>query len=122
MNKSILIGRLTRDPEVRETITKYTLAVDRRDKDKTTDFIDCVAFGKAAEFAQKFLKKGTKIAVIGRIQTGSYEAKDGRKVKTFDIVVESQEFVESKASQTENQTESKNDFVIPEDLSDLPFK
>lgn len=122
MNKSILIGRLTRDPEVRETITKYTLAVDRRDKDKTTDFIDCVAFGKAAEFAQKFLKKGTKIAVVGRIQTGSYEAKDGRKVKTFDIVVESHEFVESKASQTENQTESKNDFVIPGDLSDLPFK
>lgn len=114
MNKSILIGRLTRDPEVRDTVTKYTLAVDRRDKDKTTDFIDCVCFGKAADFAKTYLKKGTKIAVVGRIQTGSYETKDGRKVKTFDVVIENQEFVESK-------TTIQNDgFMIPEN-PELPF-
>ena len=115
MNKSILIGRLTRDPEVRDTVTKYTLAVDRRDKDKTTDFIDCVCFGKAADFAKTYLKKGTKIAVVGRIQTGSYETKDGRKVKTFDIVIENQEFVESKA------TIQNDGFVIPDNDPDLPF-
>lgn len=115
MNKSIIIGRLTRDPEARDTVTKYTLAVDRRDKDKTTDFIDCVCFGKSADFAKTYLKKGTKIAVVGRIQTGSYETKDGRKVKTFDIVVENQEFVESKA------TIQNDGFVIPDNDPDLPF-
>ena len=114
MNKSILIGRLTRDPDARENFTRYTLAVDRRDKDRTTDFIDCVCFGKASDFAKAYLHKGTKIAVVGRIQTGSYETKDGRKVKTFDIVVENQEFVESKSSQDDG-------FHIQDNPEGLPF-
>lgn len=106
MNKVILIGRLTRDPDVRYTdggtsIAKYSLAVDRRFKrpgEADADFINCVAFGKAAEFAEKYLKQGTKIAITGRIQTGSYTNKDGIKVYTTDVVVEEQEFAESKSS------------------------
>lgn len=109
MNKVILIGRLTRDPEIRYSqgensrpIANYTLAVDRRkpnaDGQKEADFIRCVAFDRQAEFAEKFLKQGTKILVVGRIQTGSYTNKDGQKVSTTDIVVEEHEFVESKAS------------------------
>ncbi len=108
MNKVILMGRLTRDPEVRysqgETplaIARYTLAVDRRGgrnngEDQSADFIGCVAFGRAGEFAERYLRKGTKIAVTGRIQTGSYTNKDGVKVYTTDVVVEDHEFVESK--------------------------
>lgn len=107
MNKAILMGRLTRDPEVRYSqgenataIARYTLAVDRRFKrdgsDQTADFIGCVAFGRAAEFAEKYLHQGIKIAITGRIQTGSYTNKDGQKVYTTDIVVEEQEFAESK--------------------------
>ena len=107
MNKVILMGRLTRDPEVRYSqgdqataIARYTLAVDRRfrrDGDQqSADFIGCVAFGRAAEFAEKYFRKGTKIAVTGRIQTGSYTNKDGQKVYTTDVVVEEQEFAESK--------------------------
>lgn len=113
MNKVILIGRLTKDPEVRYTqgdkpmaIARYTLAVDRRfkrDGDDSADFIPCVAFGKGGEFAEKYLRKGTKIAVCGRIQTGSYTNKDGNKVYTTDVVVEEQEFAESKASQGSQQ-------------------
>ena len=109
MNKVILVGRLTRDPDIRyssgETqtaVARYTLAVDRRFKrqgdDQTADFIGCVAFGRAGEFAEKYLHKGTKIAVTGRIQTGSYTNKDGVKVYTTDVVVEDQEFAESKNS------------------------
>ena len=109
MNKVILMGRLTRDPEVRYSqgenamaIARYTLAVDRRfnrnNYDQTADFIGCVAFGRAGEFAEKYLHKGTKIAVTGRIQTGSYTNKDGVKVYTTDVVVEDQEFAESKNS------------------------
>lgn len=108
MNKVILMGRLTRDPEVRysqgETstaIARYTLAVDRRFKregdQQTADFIGCVAFGRAGEFAEKYFRKGTKVLVTGRIQTGSYE-RDGQKVYTTDVVVEEQEFAESKAA------------------------
>ena len=104
MNKAILMGRLTRDPEVRYTqgenqmaIARYTLAVDRRfnrnGDDNTADFISCVAFGKAGEFAERYFRKGTKIAVTGRIQTGSYTNKDGVKVYTTDVVVEEQEMV-----------------------------
>lgn len=111
MNKVILMGRLTRDPEVRYSqgdnnlaIARYTLAVDRRfqkNSDQTADFISCVAFGKSAEFAEKYLKQGIKIAVTGRIQTGSYTNKDGVKVYTTEVVVEDQEFAESKnASQS----------------------
>lgn len=108
MNKVVLMGRLTRDPDVRYTqgensmaIARYTLAVDRRrSKDnqqgRQADFISCVAFGKAAEFAEKYLRKGTKIAISGRIQTGSYENKDGQKVYTTDVVIEETEFAESK--------------------------
>lgn len=109
MNKVILMGRLTREPEVRYSqgenataIARYTLAVDRRFKrdgsDQTADFIGCVAFGRSAEFAEKYLHQGTKIAITGRIQTGSYTNKDGQKVYTTDIVVEEQEFAESKNS------------------------
>lgn len=103
------MGRLTRDPEVRYSqgdspmaIARYTLAVDRRfnrnGDDASADFIGCVAFGKSGEFAEKYLRKGTKIAVTGRIQTGSYTNKDGVKVYTTDVVVEDQEFAESKSS------------------------
>ena len=108
MNKVILMGRLTRDPEVRYSqgenataVARYSLAVDRRfrrDNEPTADFINCVAFGRAAEFAERYLRQGTKIAITGRIQTGSYTNKDGVKVYTTDIVVEEQEFAESKAA------------------------
>ncbi len=113
MNKVILMGRLTRDPEVRYSqgeqataIARYTLAVDRRFKrdgdQQSADFIQCVAFGRAGEFAEKYLRKGTKIAVTGRIQTGSYTNKDGQKVYTTDVVVEEQEFAESKNAGGDN--------------------
>lgn len=109
MNKVILMGRLTRDPEVRysqgETpmaIARYSLAVDRRGRNsqdgQTADFINCVAFGRQGEFAEKYLHKGTKMLVEGRIQTGSYTNKDGVKVYTTDVIVENQEFAESKNS------------------------
>lgn len=108
MNKVILMGRLTRDPDVRVsntadrqiTVARYTLAVDRRAKrdgnDQTADFISCVAFDRAAEFAEKYLHQGTKVLVTGRIQTGSYTNRDGQKVYTTDIMLEEQEFCESK--------------------------
>ena len=112
MNKVILVGRLTRDPEVRYSqgdsstaVGRYTLAVDRRfkrDGEQTADFIGCVAFGRQAEFAEKYLRQGVKIAVTGRIQTGSYTNRDGVKVYTTDVVVEEQEFVESKANSGAN--------------------
>ncbi|MBQ0000536.1 MAG: single-stranded DNA-binding protein [Clostridiales bacterium] len=108
MNKVILMGRLTRDPEVRYSagenamaIARYTLAVDRRtrrDGEATADFIGCVAFGRSAEFAEKYFRQGLKIVVTGRIQTGSYTNREGQKVYTTDVVVEEQEFAESKAS------------------------
>ncbi|MBR2257573.1 MAG: single-stranded DNA-binding protein [Blautia sp.] len=108
MNKVILMGRLTRDPEVRYTagenaqaMASYTLAVDRRfrrDQDAEADFIRCVCFGRAAEFAEKYFHKGIKILVTGRIQTGSYTNRDGVKVYTTDVIVEDQEFAESKAA------------------------
>lgn len=113
MNKVILMGRLTRDPEVRYSqgerqmaIARYTLAVDRRGRnaaagEQTADFLPCIAFDKAAEFAEKYFHQGTKIVVTGRIQTGSYTNKDGQKVYTTDIVVEEQEFAESKAAGNE---------------------
>ena len=109
MNKVILMGRLTRDPEVRYSagerataVARYTLAVDRRmrrnDGEQSADFIGCVAFGRSAEFAEKYLRQGTKIVVTGRIQTGSYTNRDGQRVYTTDVVVEDQEFAESKAA------------------------
>ena len=110
MNKVILMGRLTRDPEVRYSqgensmaIARYTLAVDRRfsrnnNDENSADFIGCVAFGRSGEFAEKYFRKGTKVLVTGRIQTGSYTNRDGVKVYTTDVVVEDQEFAESKNS------------------------
>ena len=105
MNKVILMGRLTRDPEVRYSqgenataVARFTLAVDRkfRRDDASTDFIGCVAFGRNAEFIEKYFRQGTKALITGRIQTGSYTNRDGQKVYTTDVVVEDQEFAESK--------------------------
>lgn len=117
MNKVILMGRLTRDPDIRYStgesataVARYTLAVDRRfrrDSDQTADFIGCVAFGRNAEFAEKYLRQGTKIVAVGRIQTGSYTNRDGQRVYTTDVVVEEQEFAESKAA-SENSRSSYN--------------
>lgn len=145
MNKVILCGRLTRDPEVRYSqgenqtaIARYTLAVDRRYKrqgdEQTADFISCVVFGKGAEFAENYLRQGTKIIAEGRIQTGSYTNKDGNKVYTTDVVVENQEFAESKAAAAKNNggdaptkpqaSASEDGFMnIPDGLEEeLPFK
>lgn len=139
MNKVILMGRLTRDPEVRYSqgenstaIARYTLAVDRRfkrDGDQTADFINCIAFWKSAEFAEKYFHKGTKVVVTGRIQTGSYTNKDGQKVYTTDVVVEDQEFAESKATSQQNQqnnstpaTDSDGFMNIPDGIDEeMPF-
>lgn len=139
MNKVILMGRLTRDPEVRYTqgeqamaVARYTLAVDRRGKNQenSADFIQCVAFGKAAEFAERYLHKGTKIVLTGRIQTGSYTNKEGQRIYTTDVVAEDQEFAESKNAESggiySNQPalapQSGNDGFMPAgDDSELPF-
>lgn len=113
MNKVVLMGRLTRDPEIRYSqgeggscVARYTLAVDRRFKrqgdEQTADFISCVSFGKTAEFIERYLKQGTKIAGCGRIQTGSYTNKDGIKVYTTDVVMEEVEFAESKNASADN--------------------
>ena len=124
MNKVILCGRLTKDPDVRYTqgerqmaIARYTLAVDRRNRrqggdgqqEQTADFIQCVAFDRAAEFVEKYLKQGTKMLVTGHIQTGSYTNKDGQRVFTTEVIVEDQEFAESKnASSNGGSTFSGN--------------
>ena len=141
MNKVILMGRITRDPEVRYAqndssmaIARYTMAVDRRgsrnsQNEQTADFINCVAFGKAGEFAEKYFRKGTKIAIAGRIQTGNYTNKDGVKIYTTDIVVEEQEFAESKQNTSSDTNYSTtpssvgNGFMnIPDGIDEeLPF-
>ena len=135
MNKVTLMGRLTKDPDVRYTtgpnaiaVARYTLAVDRkfkREGEATADFISCVAFGKGAEFAEKYLHKGTKIAVIGRIQTGNYVNKDGVRVYTTDVIVEEQEFAESKKTTEQSSTIGTTDdgFTKIEDGvgEELPF-
>lgn len=128
MNKVILMGRLTRDPEIRYAnnenntcIANYTLAIDRRFKrqgdEQTADFIRCVAMGKNGEFAEKYLHQGTKIVVEGRIQTGSYTNKDGNKVYTTDVVIESHEFAESKAASGQNGNQSSSAPTRPEPVS-----
>ena len=149
MNKVILMGRLTRDPEVRYSqgespmaIARFSLAVDRRGRSNSTDgqtadFINCVAFGRNGEFAEKYLRKGTKIVLTGRIQTGSYTNKDGVKVYTTDIVAEEMEFAESKNAAAGNGDYSGfggtskpdpmsagDEFMnIPDGIDeDLPFK
>ena len=140
MNKVIIMGRLTRDPEVRYSqgdasmaIARYTLAVDRRgrssqDGEQTADFINVVAFGKAGEFAEKYLHKGTKMLVTGRIQTGSYTNQEGQKIYTTDVVAEDQEFAESKSSGSSNnerpgQMPAEGFMNFPGDIDDddLPF-
>lgn len=119
MNKVVLMGRLVRDPEVRYTqgensmaIASYTLAVDRRRKkegEQNADFIPCKAFGKGGEFAEKYLRQGIKIMVSGRIQTGSYTNKEGKKVYTTEVIVEEQEFAESKnANQSQTNQSNQN--------------
>ena len=137
MNKVILMGRLTRDPEVRYSqgenalaITRYTLAVDRRfkrDGEATADFINCVVFGKSAEFAERYFRQGMRVAITGRIQTGSYTNKDGVKVYTTEVVVEEQEFAESKSTQQQKQgsapvSDSDGFMNIPDGIDEeLPF-
>ncbi len=148
MNKVLLVGRLCRDPEIRYTqqgdeqmaVARYTLAVDRRykkDNEQSADFIYCVAFGRSAEFADKYFKQGTKICVCGRIQTGSYTNRDGNKVYTTDVIVEEQEFAESKNTSGNDGSSSRQQapspapdpreasgfMSIPEGIEDdLPFK
>ena len=134
MNRFTGIGRLTKDPDVRYTagenplcIARYTLACDRISKKEgqpTADFISCVAMGKSGEFAEKYLSKGMKIAVEGRIQTGSYDDKDGKKVYTTDVYVERHEFVESRNNQQNASEQSAADGFMPipdSDLEGLPF-
>lgn len=129
MNNVVLMGRLTRDPEMKGTVAHYTLAVDRRFKregDPDADFIRCACFGKSAEFAEKYLKKGTKIAVTGRIQTGSYTDRTGNTVNTVEVIVESQEFCESKKVETATRppkAETPEDWMsVPDAIQEeLPF-
>lgn len=144
MNQVILMGRLTKDPEMRYTqgaeptaVTRYTLAVNRYGKDEQADFIPCVAFGKRGEFAEKYFRKGMRVLVSGRIQTGSYTNRDGQKVYTTDVILDTQEFADSKGdgqnrttaestgqAQTGQAMEGMDGFMyIPDDVADegLPF-
>lgn len=131
MNKVILMGRLTRDPEVRYSagenalaIARYTLAVDRRfrrEGEATADFIPCVVFGKSAEFAEKYFRQGMKVAITGRIQTGSYTNNEGNRVYTTEVMVEEQEFAESKNSgQNENTSAQNNNKPSASSFTDIP--
>ncbi len=120
MNKVVLVGRLTRDPEVRYSqgdsataVARYTIAVDRRfkrDNEPTADFIPCVIFGRSAEFAEKYFRQGMRVAISGRIQTGSYTNKDGVKVYTTEVIVEDQEFAESKSEFEANRGSYQQNF------------
>jgi single-strand DNA-binding protein len=136
MNKVILVGRLTKDPDVRYTqgnepfaVARFTLAVDRRikkDNEPTADFISCIAFRKTAEFIEKYGRKGTKFVVEGHIQTGSYTNKDGQKIYTTDVCVENVEFAESKSGNAQEQPKSAPDndgfMTIPDGIDEeLPF-
>lgn len=135
MNQVILVGRLTKDPEIKygnngATITRFSVAVDRRyskEGEQSADFINCVSFGKTAEFIEKYFKKGNRIAIVGRIQTGSYKKQDGTTVYTTDVIVNDVEFVESKNSSggnAQSQAPSNDDgFMNIPDIPDeeLPF-
>jgi len=143
MNCTILMGRLTRDPEIRYSqtgtaVARYTLAVNRRyskDGEPGADFINCIAFGKSAEFAEKYFRKGLKIVIRGRIQTGSYTNKDGATVYTTDVVIEEQNFAESKAAaqnagvvqfqpqaeQTQTQPQEQTNNSDPNDFITIPI-
>lgn len=127
MNKVIMMGRLTKDPEIRSTqsgmtVARFSLAVDRRTKEKKTDFFNCTAFDKRAEFAEKYLKKGTKILLAGSLQNDEYTNKEGRKVTSTGIIIDEMEFAESKAAEKQPK-EEKSDFMdIPDSLDEeLPF-
>ena len=138
MNKVILMGRLTRDPEINNSangkVARYTLAIDRRGRDKdAADYPQVVCFGHAAEFAEKYLTKGKKILVTGRIQTGKYVNRKGDTVHTTDVVAEDHEFPESKGAETreaetreaetrEAETREADDFVPLPDTSEMPFR
>ena len=126
MNLAILVGRLTADPETRASqsgtiITTYTLAVDRRGKEKEADFIRCKAFNRGAEFAEKYFRKGMRVAVSGSINTGSYKDKEGRTVYTTDVLVNLQEFADGKA-QKEAPKDTQGFMDVPDDIDEeLPF-
>ncbi len=137
MNKVILVGRLTRDPEIRYSqgensmaVGRYTIAINRRvkpDQEQTADFIRCIVFGRSAEFAEKYFRQGMRIAVSGRIQTGNYVNKDGIKVYTTEVVIEEQEFAESKSEAEgrpfhESMTDADGFMNVPDGLDEeLPF-
>ena len=137
MNKVILVGRLTRDPEIRYSqgedsmaVGRYTIAINRRvkpDQEQTADFLRCIVFGRSAEFAEKYFRQGMRIAVSGRIKTGSYTNKDGVRVYTTEVVVEEQEFAESKAEAEgrpfhESTTDADGFMNVPDGLDEeLPF-
>ena len=128
MNKVILVGRLTRDPEVRYSqgdhataVARYTVAVDRRfkrDGEPTADFIPCVVFGRSAEFAEKYFRQGLRVSISGRIQTGSYTNKDGVKVYTTEVIVEEQEFAESRAESDASKANQRAD--VGDGFSNIP--
>ena len=133
MNKVILVGRLTRDPEIRYSqgedsmaVGRYTIAINRRvkpDQEQTADFLRCIVFGRSAEFAEKYFRQGMRIAVSGRIQTGSYTNKDGVRVYTTEVVVEEQEFAESKAEAEgrpfhESTTDADGFMNVPDGLDE----
>lgn len=129
MNNVSLVGRLTRNPEIKATnsgssYARFSIAVDRRGKDAGTDFINIVAFGKTSEFIERYFRKGQRIGINGRIQTGSYEGKDGKKVYTFDVIAENVEFVESKSASASATPANADGFVnIPDGVEDpgMPF-
>lgn len=131
MNSVQLVGRFTKDPDVKytnggATIARFSVAVDRRfakEGEQTADFINVVAFGKTAEFIEKYFHKGNRIGIVGRIQTGSYKNKDGATVYTTDVVAENVEFVESKGGNNQQQPQPPADFVNVPDIPDdeLPF-
>ena len=130
MNKTVLMGRLTADPQVRYSqgdnataVARYTLAVNRKfkkDGEPTADFIPCVVFGRSAEFTEKYFRKGMQVAISGRIQTGSYTNKDGQKVYTTDVVVEEQEFAESKAASQQNQNNASDSVPSSDGFMNIP--
>ena len=130
MNKIVLMGRLTADPQVRYSqgdnataVARYTLAVNRKfkkDGEPTADFIPCVVFGRSAEFTEKYFRKGMQVAISGRIQTGSYTNKDGVKVYTTEVIVEEQEFAESKAASQQNQNNASDSVPSSDGFMNIP--
>ena len=125
MNKAILVGRLTRNPEARDTqggtkVARFALAINRRGKDGGTDYINCTAFGKTAELAAQYLSKGSRVGVVGRIQTGSYE-RDGHKVYTTDVICDEVEFLETRAEAQRGRADDVEAvFGAPPEIADDP--